>query len=111
MHVEAQNGLIPMLNKGADALNEFGKEAEEMGYVLDNATVAAGKELNKNLKYTEKRIEGLKLQIGSAFIPTLNAFLDKVNSVAEKIFEWANISSDSCINTMSRLTTMHLKGL
>ena len=82
--------LIPMLNKGKKGLIDLGEEAAETGQVLDNLSIQAGKSLNRNLKFMEERVQGLKMQIGAQLIPVMNSLVDRINLILKKIFDWAN---------------------
>jgi len=63
--------MIPILNQGSVGLEELGKQAEKMGVVLSEKNVADIKKYTFAQREMKAGIEGVKLQIGLALIPTL----------------------------------------
>ncbi len=63
--------LIPLLNRGASALEEYKGEAESLGLVLDSSTVKSLEELHAEVAKMEGSFEGLGLEITKTLAPAL----------------------------------------
>lgn len=64
--------LIPLLKDGGAGFKQMADEAQRFGVVMDSQAIAAAKEFDANMKSLGSTMEGLKLTIGNAVIPTLN---------------------------------------
>lgn len=77
--------MIPFLNQGKDGLKALGDQAERLGLVIDDKTIAASKRYNQAQKDLSDVTEGLKNKLGMAFLPVLAdvavAFMGWVNGV------------------------------
>jgi hypothetical protein len=80
MQVFGRSGarLIPVLNQGGDGIRELRKEAQDLGIVMTNETVAAGDELGDNIDKLKATWGGLKNQLVSALFPTLKQGVDRI---------------------------------
>lgn len=67
--------LIPLLNQGADGLNELGKEFEAVGY-LSNEQVRQLADFDNELNKFNTRMENAKTELGLALLPILERFVD-----------------------------------
>jgi len=63
--------LIPVLNEGSAGIKALMGDAQAMGRVMSQDTVAAAKALDDQLDMLNGRVEGLKLTLGSAIVPIL----------------------------------------
>ncbi|MBP0634913.1 phage tail tape measure protein [Cupriavidus sp. AcVe19-6a] len=82
--------LIPLLNSGADGLEEFKKQAEAMGLVIDGHTIKAAAALNDQIDLMGKRVQSAGLHIVQGLLPALNQLFDSLgdaNSQAEAFRE------------------------
>jgi hypothetical protein len=72
--------LIPFLNKGRDGIAELRAEAQRLGLVIDQKTIASAKKFNKALHEVEGAGRGLAYAIGGPLIesvtPVLKAMTD-----------------------------------
>lgn len=74
---EVGEKMIPLLNGGAKALREAGKEAEALGLV--NAQLAADSEaFNDNLTRVQRALQGVFNTVSAAVLPVLNEILPLV---------------------------------
>lgn len=64
--------LIPILNRGRDAINEMGDAAENMGLVITDETVKAVQEMKKAQDELNDTWEGASRRIMAQVIPALN---------------------------------------
>lgn len=74
----AGSKLIPLLNAGSGALEEFRKEAQELGFVIDTKTAKASEVMNDNLLRLKLSIVGLRNEIGKEIIPIIAKWADKL---------------------------------
>src|SRR5258706_9928303 len=80
--------LIPLLNKGADGLKEFGDQAEKAGLVIGGVTAAAAEKLHEQLGLLKATIgEGLTNAILKDLMPALTglakSFTDTSAGIAD----------------------------
>lgn len=68
----AGKDLIPLLNDGADGIDELREEARNLGLVLDKDAVEASEELNDNLERLHATTEGLWRQAIGPLLPQIN---------------------------------------
>lgn len=61
--------LLPVLNQGADAINKFGKEAEDIGIIFTPEQLAAAKEWEQNLIRLKAAGGGLAHVVGNEIVP------------------------------------------
>lgn len=73
--------LIPLLNGGSKALDDFGQEAEDLGVVLDSDTVAASEALNDSLDRL------WKVGLG-AVRRALGPLIPEILRISEAIYKW-----------------------
>ena len=78
--------LLPILNKGAEGIQELRKEAEELGGGFSEAAVKASKEYVESLKKAEFVGTSLKGKIATALLPVLQKLVD----AATKVGVWLN---------------------
>lgn len=76
--------LIPLLRDNASGMAAMGAEAERLGAVMSNETVAAAKELDSNLQRLTSMVGGLSTSIANQILPTLNSFVNELVNSASK---------------------------
>lgn len=69
--------LLDLLRNGREGLLAMRKEARELGLVLSEDDVQAGKEFNFSLARVSATFRGLGLTLGKTFLPALTKLLDK----------------------------------
>lgn len=69
---KAGKEMIPLLNGGSKEIHALGKEAEEMGIIVSGAAGKSFEEFNDNQRRLSETWRGLKTQIVTALLPTLN---------------------------------------
>ena len=67
--------LIPLINNGADRLNQLNAEFEAIGY-LSNEQVQALADFDDELNIMRERMELAKTEMGIALIPIMERFVD-----------------------------------
>ena len=90
--------LMPLIEAGAGALKEYGDEAEKMGLILSEESVAAMGAFDDKMQTVQASVEVAGAKIGLAFIPVLESlwpivqeqiipalqgFADKITSLLE----------------------------
>jgi len=77
--------LNPLINAGADSIEEYRKQAHEMGYVIDNETLQALGGVDDTMQLLKNQFQAVKQQIAVALMPVVEkittAFLDWAQSV------------------------------
>lgn len=80
--------LNPLINAGTDALREYSKEAEDLGYVLDESQLQKLAEVDDSYQRMQKTIEALKKQMAADFAPASKAAMDLFSDVVKKAGEF-----------------------
>lgn len=75
--------LMPVLNRGGDALRGFMRDSEAFGSNLDENQVKASVKAADGLARLGQRAEGLKTVFGAALLPEVNKLLDGLNKLAD----------------------------
>lgn len=89
--------IIPLLNQGADAIGNYIKEFEEVGY-LSEESVAKLSKVDNVLNKLKKRFEELMLQVGESLLPLLEK---GVNFLETKVVPKIQVIIDK-FNSMSQ---------
>ena len=74
--------LNPLIDAGSEALEEYRKQAHEMGYVIDNETLQSLGGVDDNMEVLKNTFETAKRQIATALMPV-------VVDITGKFVEWA----------------------
>ena len=74
--------LNPLIDAGSEALEEYRKQAHEMGYVIDNETLQSLGGVDDNMEILKNTFETAKRQIATALMPV-------VVDITGKFAEWA----------------------
>lgn len=74
--------LNPLIAAGSDAIAEYAEEAHQMGYVLDEETLTALGDLDDSMQRSQRAIEAVKNQVGTALAPV-------IADITEAFAEWA----------------------
>jgi len=64
--------LVPLLKDGGAGFKQMADEAQRFGVVMDSQAIASAKEFDANMKRLGSTMDGLRLTIGNAIIPTLS---------------------------------------
>lgn len=80
--------LNPLINAGSEALQEYAKEAEELGYVLDKDQIEKLAEVDDAYQKTQLAVEALKKQIAVDFAPASKEAMELFSSVVQKAGEF-----------------------
>ena len=83
--------LIPLINNGADRLEQLGEEFESIGY-LSNEQVQALADFDDELNIMKERLELAKTELGIAMLPIMEQFADILSNVVvpaiKSLAEW-----------------------
>jgi hypothetical protein len=74
--------LIPLLNGGSRALDEFARKSDEVGYTLDSRTAKAAESFNDKIEELKIAVEGAWRQAMPQLITKLDEMADVLNSPA-----------------------------
>jgi hypothetical protein len=86
---KAGANLIPLLNKGAGAIGEYKAELQRLGAVMSDEDVQAGEEFHETVKKLWYIIKnGLTVAIGSAVIPLLKEWANKMIEIIGFATRW-----------------------
>lgn len=87
------NQMLPFLNAGSEAINQFKSEFAELG-ALSNEQVAALATLDDTLYRLKESIKNVGLQIGAAFTPLIKSLADSIQNnlipKLQRLAEWFN---------------------
>ncbi len=87
------NQMLPYLNAGSDAINQFKGEFEQIGY-LSNEQVAALATLDDTLFLLKEALKNVAIQIGASLAPLIKALADSIqNNLVprlQRLAEWFN---------------------
>ena len=72
--------LIPLINNGADRLEQLGEEFESIGY-LSNEQVQALADFDDELNIMKERLELAKTELGIAMLPIMEQFANLLTDV------------------------------
>lgn len=73
--------LNPLIKAGSEEMKRLGKEAEDMGVILGDETVAAYGRLNDAMDRSKIKLDDMKTRLGLALLPVLEAVLDIFTSI------------------------------
>ena len=83
--------LIPLINNGADRLEQLGEEFESIGY-LSNEQVQALADFDDELNIMRERLDLAKTELGIAMLPIMEQFADILSNVLvpaiQTVAEW-----------------------
>lgn len=79
--------LNPLIEAGSDKLEAFGKEAEDVGYVLSDDMLESLGGLQDQFDRFSKRIDTVKYNIGAGLAPALERAMTKINDFIKKV-DW-----------------------
>ena len=92
------NQMLPYLNAGSDAINQFKGEFEQIGY-LSNEQVAALATLDDTYFLLKESIKNVGLQIGASLAPLMQRLAESIQTnlipKLQRLAEWFNGLSDA----------------
>jgi hypothetical protein len=69
--------LIPLLNGGSEALDEFDAMAKKLGLTLDEDTAKRAEKFNDTLDLMGQGFKGISMQVAAQLLPTLEGLADQ----------------------------------
>ena len=83
--------LIPLINNGADRLEQLGEEFESIGYLSDEQVQSLA-DFDDELNIMKERLELAKTELGMAMLPIMENFADILSNVVvpaiQSLSEW-----------------------
>lgn len=76
--------LNPLIKAGEGALKAFGDEAERIGAVVSEDTLAPLAEMQTEVKKVRAQFDALKVNVGSQFAPVMTRIMQKLQKLLEK---------------------------
>lgn len=84
--------LAPLLNAGAESIDEMKQQAHELGIVIEDETIDAGVQLADKMDQVERSFNSAKTQATTSLVPALlslgDIVIDHVIPAVSKIIEW-----------------------
>lgn len=105
---KAGSELIPMLNAGADGLNEMGIEAANLGVVITAEAAASAEQFNDNLTKMKTAGEGIAIQLAAELTPALTYFTEEIlkSQEASDFFNGAITVMSGVLKTLFSIGTI-----
>lgn len=75
--------LAALMEKGSDGIKELGDSAKATGLVLSDQAVQSAREFEIAADDLSDSVEGLKVQMGVEFLPTLTLWVDEMNRAVD----------------------------
>ena len=80
--------LNPLINAGSDSLKEYGKEAEQVGFILSTDQVKALGAVDDAYQTLQLTIDGVKRQVAADFAPAAQEAMELFASAVQRAGEW-----------------------
>ncbi|MFA5130428.1 MAG: phage tail tape measure protein [Patescibacteria group bacterium] len=77
--------LVPLLTEGSAGIKGYADRAHELGIVMSGEAIKAGDDFGDSLNELKKSFEGVKTQLGSAFIPIIQKLIDSLLPIIKTI--------------------------
>lgn len=75
---ELSKRMIPVLEGGAQSLDDMGEQASKLGLVMDQDMVAKSAHLTDTLSTFSQVVDGVSAQIGAALAPTIEGIVTRM---------------------------------
>ena len=83
--------LNPLIEAGSDAIEDYAREAHEMGYVLDNEALESLGEMDDSFERVKLQMEAVRNQIVVQMAPAIQEMADAFLEWAEQI-DWSEVA-------------------
>lgn len=93
--------LSGILDDGGAALEEYGKQAEEMGLIMDQDTVDSLNAVNDQLDTMKANLKGTLAKSGAKALKALTPVLKAVSDALGKVLEWVGKLSPDTIKLIA----------
>lgn len=98
--------LNPLIEAGSKGLKEFGKQAHEMGYVMDGDALEAFGKLDDAMQMFNNQTKAFKNSIAIVLLPVLTGFFEVLNKIDPKI-----IATVAIIASIAAIAITVVKGI
>lgn len=97
--------VIPLLNSGADGLDDMAAKARSLGLVIDEEAAQAAADFEDNLNDLKKASHGLTVTLTSELIPAITSLISQfqIASQTDSIFGWFITSGKEAKNAQETL--------
>lgn len=85
---KAGKDMIPLLNKGGKAIDEMGEKMKKAGAYISKDQVAAFKKYRQAVGATKLQLEGMKMQIAIAVLPTAIKWAKAIENLTSRLTTW-----------------------
>lgn len=92
--------LNPLIMAGKDALEKYGEEARNTGYVLSESQVNALGSVDDSIQKMKRGFEGILNQLASTFAPGISSVVSKVSGYIGNL---GSILGDSTLSTSEKI--------
>ena len=75
---ELSRRMIPVLEGGAQSLDDMGEQASKLGLVMDQDMVAKSAHLTDTLSIFSQVVDGVSAQVGAALAPTIEGIVSRM---------------------------------
>lgn len=75
--------LIPLLNSGAEGIEELKKQAHDLGIVFSDEAAKAANQLGDQMDVIQKQVKGTTIEIATGLIPALTALAGLFTTTSE----------------------------
>lgn len=97
--------VIPLLNSGADGLDDMAAKARSLGLVIDEEAAQAAADFEDNINDLKKASHGLTVTLTSELIPAVTSLISQfqIASQTDSIFGWFITSGKEAKNAQETL--------
>lgn len=96
--------LLPLMNQGADAIDELTQKAHDFGLVLSDEDYKAAENAQDAMDNLKRSFDGMKMQLSSALVPILTTVTNGIANVSSKVIAWAQ-ENPAAAQTIAAIVT------
>lgn len=96
----AGKSMIPLLNAGAEGIEQMRAEAHDLGLVVDEETAHKFEEFNDQVHRVKDSFQGFKNQIAEALLPVLSELVDGFYEWLQANREWIEEGVETVVNAL-----------
>lgn len=96
--------LIPLMNQGADGIENLIQKAHDLGLVMGEEDYKAAEAATDALDNLKRSTAALKRTLSAEMVPILTEAANKIASISGKVIEWAQANPEA-VRTMAAIVT------